>query len=45
VPEGIRQERRNPVKSRKREREMATYRMNEAAKAPQPVEVMAISRK
>jgi len=47
VPEEIRRERRRrkPVKSRKKEREMATYRTNEAAKAPQPVEVMAISRK
>jgi transposase len=47
VPEDIRRERRrrNPVKSRKKEREMATYRMNEAAKAPQPVPVQAVSRK
>jgi len=47
VPENIRRERRrrNPVKSRRKDREMTTYRTNEAAKAPQPVEVMAISRK
>ena len=47
VPEDIRRERRrrNPVKSRRKDREMTTYRTNEAAKAPQPVEVMAISRK
>jgi len=47
VPEDIRRERRrrNPVKSRRKDREMTTYRMNEAAKAPQPVEVMAISQK
>ncbi|MFQ5987890.1 MAG: IS110 family transposase [Dehalococcoidia bacterium] len=47
VSEDIRRERRrrNPVKGRRKEREMTTYRTNEAAEAPQPVEVMAISRK
>jgi len=47
VPEEIRQERRRrkSVKVRRKEREMVTYRTNEAAKAPQPVGVMAISRK
>lgn len=47
VPEDIRRERRrrNPVKSRKKEREMATYRTNKAATAPQPVEVLTISRR
>jgi len=47
VPEEIRQERRRrkPVKVRRKDREMTTYRTNEAAKAPQPVEAMAISRK
>jgi transposase len=47
VSEDIRQERRRrkPVKVRRKDREMTTYRTNEAAKAPQPVEVMAISRK
>jgi len=47
VPEEIRQERRRrkPVKVRRNNREMTTYRTNEAAKAPQPVQVMAISRK
>jgi len=47
VSEDIRQERRRrkPVKVRGKDREMTTYRTNEAAKAPQPVEVMAISRK
>jgi len=39
VPEDIRRERRrrNSVKAHKRDREMTTYRTNEAAKAPQPV--------
>ncbi|MFQ5988214.1 MAG: IS110 family transposase [Dehalococcoidia bacterium] len=50
VSEEIRRERRrrnrsNTVKARRKDREMATYRTNEAAKAPQPVEFMAISRK
>ena len=47
VSEDIRRERRrrNPVKSRRKDREMTTYRTNKAAEAPQPVEVMAISRK
>jgi len=47
VPEDIRRERRrrNPTKSQRKDREMATYRTNEAAKAPQPVKVMAISRR
>ena len=47
VSEDIRRERRRhkPVKVRRKDREMTTYRTNEAAKAPQPVEVMAISRK
>jgi transposase len=47
VPEDIRRERRrrNSVKSRKKEREMATYRTNKAATAPQPVEVLTISRR
>jgi len=47
VPEDIRQERRRrkPAKAAKKNREMTTYRTHEAAKAPQPVEVMTISRK
>jgi hypothetical protein len=46
VPEEIRRERRrrNPARARGKGQEMATHRTNEAAKAPQPVEVMAISR-
>jgi len=34
----------NPVKARRKDWEMTTFRTNEAAKAPQPIEVMAISR-
>ena len=47
VSEDIRQERRwhKPVKVRRNDQEMTTYRTNEATNAPQPVEVMAISRK
>jgi transposase len=47
VPEEIRRERRRrkPVKVRRKDREMTTYRTNEAAKAPQPVEAMTISQK
>jgi transposase len=47
VSEDIRRERRrrNPTKVRRIDREMTTHRTNEAAKAPQPVKVMAISRK
>jgi len=52
VPEDIRRERRrrkreagNPVKARRKDGETATHRTNEAAKAPQPVGVLAISRK
>ena len=46
-PEEIRRERRRrkPVKVRRKDGEMTTYRTNEAAIAPQPVEVTAISRK
>jgi len=46
VPEDIRRERRrrNSVKAYKTEREMPVSRTNEAAKAPQPVKIMAISR-
>ena len=46
VPEEIRRERRRrkSVKVRRKEREMATYRINEAAKAPQSVGFIAISR-
>jgi len=46
VPEEIRRERRRrkSVKVRRNNGEMVTCRTNEAAKAPQPVEVMAISR-
>jgi hypothetical protein len=46
VPEDIRRERRrrNSVKVRKTEREMPVSRTNEAAKAPQPVKIMAISQ-
>jgi len=46
VPEDIRRERRrrNSVKAHKTEREMPVSRTNEAAKAPQPVKIMAISR-
>ena len=47
VPEEIRRERRRrkSAKARRNGWEMATYRTNEAAKAPQPVEVMAVSRR
>lgn len=47
VSEDIRRERRrcNPTKVSRIDREMTTHRTNEAAKTPQPVEVMAISRK
>lgn len=47
VPEEIRRERRRrkSAKGRKNIQEMATFRTNEAAKAPQPVEVIAISQK
>jgi hypothetical protein len=46
VPEDIRRERRrrNSAKAHKTEREMPVSRTNEAAKAPQPVKIMAISR-
>jgi hypothetical protein len=51
VPDEIKRERRrrrptqgNATKSGRRNREMAAHRTNEAATAPQPVEVMAISR-
>jgi len=52
VPEDIRRERRrrnrkigNPVGAHSKDRETATYRTNEAAKAPQPVQVVPASRK
>ena len=51
VPEEIRRERRrrNPKASNtvgvpRKDREMATYRTNEAAKAPQPVQIKAVFR-
>ena len=51
IPEEIRRQRRrrnrkanNTVGASRKDREMATYRTNEAAKAPQPVQVKAISR-
>ena len=45
VPEEIRRERRRRNRKVGKNRETATYRTNEAAKAPQPVLVQAISRK
>jgi transposase len=52
VPEEIRRERRwrnrktdNVVGASRKDREMVTYRMHEAAKAPQPVKVKAVSRR
>jgi len=51
VPEEIKRERRrrkqtagSATKSTRRNREMAAHRTNEAATAPQPVEIMATSR-
>jgi len=51
VPDEIRRERRrrnpkaiNVLGASRKDREMATYRTNESAKAPQPVEVKAVSR-
>jgi len=50
VPEEIRRQRRrrnpkgiNSVVALRKDREMATHRTNEAAKAPQPVQIKAIS--
>ncbi|MCJ7669608.1 MAG: IS110 family transposase [Dehalococcoidia bacterium] len=45
VPEDIRRERRRRNSKISKDRETATYRINEAAKAPQPVPVQAVSRK
>jgi len=45
VPEEIRRERRRRNSKVSKDRETATYRTNEAAKAPQPVPVQAVSRK
>jgi transposase len=45
VPEEIRRERRRRNRKVSKNRETATYRTNEAAKAPQPVLVQAVSRK
>ena len=45
VPEEIRRERRRRNSKIIKDRETATYRTNEAAKAPQPVPVQAVSRK
>jgi hypothetical protein len=44
VPEEIRRERRRHNSKVSKDRETATYRTNEAAKAPQPVPVQAVSR-
>ncbi len=44
VPEEIRRERRRRTSKVSKDRETATYRTNEAAKAPQPVPVQAVSR-
>jgi hypothetical protein len=51
VPEEIRRERRrrnpkasNTVRVPRKDREMAIHRTNEAAKAPQPVQIKAVSR-
>ncbi len=50
VPEEVRRERRrrnpkgsNTVGAPRKQREMATHRTNEAAKAPQPVQIKAVS--
>jgi transposase len=45
VPEEVRRERRRRNSRVSKNRETATYRTNEAAKAPQPVPVQAVSRK
>ncbi|MCJ7743322.1 MAG: hypothetical protein MUO99_02010 [Dehalococcoidales bacterium] len=45
VSEDIRRERRRRNSKVSKDRETATYRTNEAAKAPQPVPVQAVSRK
>jgi len=45
VPEDIRRERRRRNSKISKARETATYRTNEAAEAPQPVPVQAVSRK
>lgn len=45
VPEEVRRERRRRNSTISKDRETATYRTNEAAKAPQPVPVQAVSRK
>jgi len=45
VPEEIRRERRRRNSKDGKDRETATYRTNEAAEAPQPVPVQAVSRK
>ncbi len=45
VPDEIRRERRRRNSKISKDRETATYRTNEAAKAPQPVPVQAVSRK
>ena len=44
VSEEIRRERRRRNSKVSKDRETATYRKNEAAKAPQPVPVQAVSR-
>jgi transposase len=45
VPEEVRRERRRRNSKVSKNRETATYRTNEAARAPQPVPVQAVSRK
>jgi hypothetical protein len=44
VSEDIRRERRRRNRKVGKDRETATYRTNEAGKAPQPVQVQAVSR-